>query len=256
MLLILNQLVGTRQSQRIAVDQLFWRRLLVWSCCEADQHPRHKFADRGRERLAIVAVVLVRKDDEVFLFLEVIVKSLAESLLELAGLATRLGIGLKQRLNREDKEFYLRVVVHRRSHHRRSEVFGGNYDGLDFHAAQKTLGMPRREVIDGLAENRLAGCDHSEVAHALGREVVNRSGPYLWFTHCGGEADHTLARRLASVNVVLLTNPPGHRVPRPTLGGAQIQPSSHRLDRVGIDQRVRNAHQPAASTGGFFAREP
>ena len=238
----LDELIRNSASERIPIDDLLGRGLLVGRRREADENLGHEFADRRRERLSVVAVVLVREHDQVFLLLKVIVESLAQALLELARPTAGLRIGLKQSLDREHEQLDLGLVLHRCAHHGCREVLRGDDDRLCLHTGQQAPRMARSEVVYGLPKDGLSGCDYGEVAHAFNSEVVDRRGHHVGLADGCGQVDHAFKWRFTAIDLVVLGDRLGDRVESVHVGYAQIKPGANGRDGLSVDERSRDTH--------------
>jgi hypothetical protein len=118
----LDELVRDGCREGVAKDDLILRRLLVRRRRQPDEDPRVKVTNGARERRAVVAVVFVGEDDELLARLKMGIELGPEALLELVRLPADLRLRLDERLNGEEVDLDLRVVVHRRPHHRCVEV--------------------------------------------------------------------------------------------------------------------------------------
>src|ERR1051326_627170 len=100
----------------------------------------------------------------------------SEALLELPGLAPDLGLGLDQRLHREEIDLHGGRVVHRCPYDRRREVVGRDDYGREAHRAEEALRVTRREVVARLLEDRAARRHDHEIANGVSSgEELTRS---------------------------------------------------------------------------------
>src|SRR5437016_1336725 len=99
--------------------------------------------------------------------LEIPVELGAQPLLKLVRLAALLGLRTDERLNREEIDFHLTVIVHRRPHCRCCEIVRSDNYRLEAHRPKQTLGMTRGEIVLGLLEDCPPWSDNDEVAHSV-----------------------------------------------------------------------------------------
>ena len=176
--------------------------------------------------------MLVGEHHEILSLLQARVERGAQPLLELVRPLAELRAGLGQRLDGEDEQLDLFGVVHRRPHRRAREVLRGDDHRLDVHAAEEAALAPGGEVFDGLGEDRASGRHHREVAHPLGREVLERRGEHVGLARAGGAVDHALKRRRRTLGVEVVVRSPRDRFERFAVGQAQVEGRGDRLDAI------------------------
>ena len=180
--------------------------------------------------------MLVREHHEILGLLQAGVERGAKTLLKLVGLLAELRAGFRQRLNGEDEQLDLFGVVHRRTHSRAREVLRGDDHRLDVHAAEEAALAPGGEVFDGLGEDRASGRHDREVAHPLGREVLERRGEHVGLARAGGAVDHALKRWSLTLGVEVVVRAPRDRFERFAVGQAQVEGRGDRLDAILVNR--------------------
>jgi hypothetical protein len=247
----LHELVRDRGGERVAVDDLLARRLLVRRRREPDERVRPERADRVRERGAVVDVVLVCEQKEIAERLQVRVELVAERLVEGVHALPLLPRRPDERLDREDVQLDavgLGVVDGR-------EVLGGDDQRLDLHPGEQALRVPRREVRDRLLEDRPPRRDDGEVAVAALGEVLDRDRDDVRLADAGRRVDDGLERRRPSLDVVVLRKRVREGAERFAVRLAQVEPRRDRVDRGVVDverprRRCELGHAGARSASG------
>jgi len=236
----LDQAVGDRGGQRIAVDDLLGRRPAVRRCGQADERPRREIANRRRKAGAVVAVVLVGEDDQVVLGVEALVERPAEALLELVRPSALLARRLGERLDGEDEQFDSPRVIHRPAHSGGVEVLRRDDHRVDLHAGEQALGVAARELGDGLVKDRPARGDHSKVACAGARQVLDRAGEDVRLANAGRGVDDALERRRAPIDVEPLRELGSKRLDGAHIRFAKIETAGDRVQASSVEERQRH----------------
>ena len=147
-----------------------------------------------------------------------------------------------QRLDGEQVDLDLVVVVHRRAHRRRGEVLGRDHDRLEAHRSEQALAVTGREVVLGLVQDRAARSDDHEVAHAVsGDEQLHRPGQDVGLADASGRVDDGLERRLGARRRRSAGRP--RRPASALLRGSALAGRAGRRSRRRCPVEVKVAHQ-------------
>ena len=183
--------------------------------------------------------------------LQVFVEVGTETLLELVGLARGLALRLDERLDREQVDLDLGLVVHRRPHGWRGEVVRGDDHRLEAHGSQQALAMTRREVVLGLLQDGLARCHDHKVPHPVGGDQqFHRPDEDIGLANACRRVDHSLERRLVLLHVVVLRYRGVDGPNGLSIGRAKIQPNRDLRQSVVKYSQLTHQAPPSLSAAG------